>query len=236
MNSKIPLLLGLSTVLLVTSCAASVETAPNAKDSTTSVPVISDVTESNTQSALPSTSAESKEIMAEDIVPSLKLAQSDTDLPPEEIKDASIKKETFRALAPLSYAREYAAVNESGDLCLVAWASSGDGDGPATLNGPKIQCENPTEAKENGISLKIESDKDKPGVVLAMLPPEITEDVARSVLLKIPGNHEDLRPPVEFRATEDGLVSVAMEPETAKDLGEITFPRKDGSDFVLSLV
>ena len=135
----------------------------------------------------------------------------------------------------MAYAEQFAAVNDQGDLCLVAWANSGDGDGTANLSGPGIEGDDPAEVKDDGLSLRIEASINNPGVVLNMLPPDLTEDVVRTELLKIPGNHEDLRPPVEFGATDFGLASVAMLPETADELGKISIPRPDGTSFTLDL-
>ena len=156
-------------------------------------------------------------------------------MPPAEIDDPSIKQVSIRALASLAYAEQFAAVNDSGYLCLIAWANSGDGDGTATLRGPRIECDDPAEVKVEGLSLRIEATTDNPGVVLNMLPPDLTENAVRTELLKIPGNHEDLRPPVEFSSTDFGLVSVAMLPETADDLDKISIPRPDGTSFSLDL-
>jgi len=235
MKSKLPLLLGLSAVLLATACSATAETNEKSDASAKPVSESSQASKSEKSTATPSPTSSADSVSAQDIIPSLAKAQSDEDKAPADFNEPTIKPTDLRALAPLSYAQEFAAVNDEGELCLVAWANSGDGDGTATLNGPEIECEDPAEVKTDGLKLSIEGTKDKPGVVLAMLPPDITEAMARTELLKIPGNHEDLRPPVEFKATDFGVVSVAMEPATAKDLGSISFPRKDGTKFTLEL-
>ncbi|MGP9607049.1 hypothetical protein ACT3TP_12750 [Glutamicibacter sp. AOP38-B1-38] len=236
MKNKLPLILSLGSLLLVaTSCAAvgepasSQSNAPAAESTGSSSP-------SKSASATGSTPASGDDqVTADEIIPTLSRPDTSEDQPPAEIEDPSIKQVSLRALASLSYAQEFAAVNESGDLCLIAWANSGDGDGTATLNGPEIECDEPAEVKAEGLSLRIDSTKDNPGVALHMLPPDLTEDVVRTELLKIPGNHEDLRPPVEFNATDFGLVSVAMTPQTADELGQLSIPRPDGSDFKLDL-
>ncbi|UXN31360.1 hypothetical protein [Glutamicibacter sp. M10] len=241
MKSKLPLLIGLSAVLLATSCSAA---SPTSEESGTSAEPVSATSQSQkgdkssaTPSASPSASASKSpaSVSAKDIIPTLAKPQTDEDRPSQKFNDSSIKKSSFRALAPLSYAQEFAATNKEGDLCLVAWAQSGDGDGSATINGPETECDAPAEVQKDGLTLNIDGSDKKPGVVLAMLPPDVAEKDVRTVLLKIPGNHEDLRPPVEFKATDFGIVSVAMEPATAKELGTITIPRKDGSDFTLDL-
>ncbi|TAP27019.1 hypothetical protein [Arthrobacter sp. S41] len=237
MKSKLPLLIGLSAVLLATSCSA---TSPTSEESGTSAEPVSATSQSQNgdkSSSTPSASASrsSASVGAKDIIPTLAKPQTDEDRPSQKFNDSSIKKSSFRALAPLSYAQEFAATNKEGDLCLVAWAQSGDGDGSATINGPETECDAPAEVQKDGLTLNIDGSDKKPGVVLAMLPPDVAEKDVRTVLLKIPGNHEDLRPPVEFKATDFGIVSVAMEPATAKELGTITIPRKDGSDFTLDL-
>ncbi|PRB72792.1 hypothetical protein [Arthrobacter sp. MYb213] len=240
MKNKLPLLVSLGALaLLATSCGAATSVATNPSSST---PAASTATSSPSTSApvskssSPATSTTADDrITADQIIPTLSRPDTDEDMPPAEIDDPSIKQVSFRALASLAYAEQFAAVNDAGDLCLVAWANSGDGDGTANLSGPGIECDDPAEVKDDGLSLRIKSSKDNPGVVLNMLPPDLTEDVVRTELLKIPGNHEDLRPPVEFGATDFGLVSVAMLPETADELGKISIPRPDGTSFALDL-
>lgn len=235
MKSKFPVLLGLSAVLLATACSTATETTDKSSTSAEPASESSQSAPSASSSSSPSPTSSAGSVTAQDIIPTLAQAQSDEDKAPAEFNEPSIKASSLRALAPLSYAQEFAAVNDEDELCLIAWANSGDGDGTATLNGPEVECEDPSEVKDEGLKLSIDSAKDKPGVVLAMLPPDITEDAARTELLKIPGNHEDLRPPVEFKATDFGVVSIAMEPATAEELGSITFPRKDGTKFTLDL-
>ncbi|WP_404290612.1 hypothetical protein [Glutamicibacter arilaitensis] len=236
MKNNLPLILSLGFLLLLaTSCAAV-----NEPSSSPSSPPVAKSTDSpspsNSSSATGSTPVSGDDqVTADDIIPTLTRPDTSEDQPPAEIEDPSIKQVSFRVLGSLAYAQEFAAVNESGDLCLIAWANSGDGDGTATLTGPEIECDEPAEVKSEGLSLRIDSTKGNPGVVLHMLPPDLTEDVVRTELLKIPGNHEDLRPPVEFNATNFGLVSVAMTPQTADGLGQISIPRPDGSDFKLDL-
>lgn len=233
MKNDLPLILSLGSLLLVaTSCAAVSEpsSSPPVAESTDS----SSPSSSSSDTGLTPVSGDDQ-VTADEIIPTLTRPDTSEDQPPAEIKDPSIKQVSFRALASLAYAQEFAAVNESGDLCLIAWANSGDGDGTATLTGPEIECDEPAEVKTEGLSLRIDSTKDNLGVVLHMLPPDLTEDVVRTELLKIPGNHEDLRPPVEFNATDFGLVSVAMTPQTADELGQISIPRPDGSEYKLDL-
>jgi len=235
MKSKIPLLLGLGAVLLATACSTASESNDKLGASAETTSKTSQSTPSSSASAKPSAASGAGTVRAQDIIPALTHPQRDEDVPSEDLNEPSIKEENLRALAPLSYAKEFVAVNDEDELCLVAWAQSGDGDGTATLNGPEVECEDPSEVKNEGLTLSIDATKDNPGVVLAMLPPDVTEAVARTELLKIPGNHEDLRPPVEFKATDFGIVSIAMEPATAEELGSISFPRKDGTKFTLDL-
>ncbi|WP_324091634.1 hypothetical protein [Glutamicibacter sp.] len=239
MTNKLPLLVSFGALaLLASSCGAATSVAtsqsPTAAASTAASPP--SVSAPVSKSSSPATSASAKDrITADQIIPTLSRPETDEDMPPAEIDDPSIKQVSFRALASLAYAEQFAAVNDAGDLCLIALANSGDGDGSANLNGPGIECDDPAEVKDEGLSLRIEASKDNPGVVLNMLPPDLTEDVVRTELLKIPGNHEDLRPPVEFGSTDFGLVSVAMLPETADELGKISIPRPDGTLFSLDL-
>ncbi|MHA6967280.1 hypothetical protein ACX5K5_06215 [Glutamicibacter bergerei] len=242
MKYKFPLLISLGSLALVlTSC-----TAVSAPSSTPSSNPASESTlgSASSSSAAAGTSAptgqstaasETDQVTADQIIPTLSRPGNTEDEPPADVTDPSIKQVSLRALAPLSYAEEFAAVNDKGDLCLIAWANSGDGDGTATLSEPGLQCDEPAKVKTDGLSLRIEQTKENPGVVLNMLPPDLTEDAVRTALLKIPGNHEDLRPPVEFGSTDFGLVSVAMLPETADELGSISIPRPGGKAFTLDL-
>ena len=252
MKYKFPLLVSVGSLALVLSSCTAVSTtassypatsapassAPASESAASTSPAAStEVSSPNSSSpvAQPSVDSEEKKVTAEQIIPTLSRPDSSDDALPAELEDASIKLVSIRTLAPLSYAEEFAAVNDKGELCLVAWANSGDGDGSATLNGPAVECANPATVKTDGLSVRIKATKDNPGVVLNVLPPDLTKKVVRQELLKIPGNHEDLRPPVEFGATDFGLVSVAMLPETADELGKISIPRPDGSKFSLNL-
>ena len=243
MKSKLPLLLGLSTVLLATSCSAATESTPKSDASASTVAVVSQSPESSESSATPTTSssatasasATAKSVTAEEVVPALARKQVSEDRSEQGLVETSISEDDVRLFALMSYAQVYVATDSSGDLCLAAWATSGDQDGTGKVNGPNVECADPAVVKENGLQLEVTGTSDQPEVVLALLPADPTEKVVRTQLLKIPGNHEDLRPPVEFKASEDGLVAVAMEPTTARDLGEITFPREDGSTFTLDL-
>ena len=232
MKNKLPLLVSLGTLaLLATSCGAASSAAPSQ-----SSPTVAETTAAPSSSTSASASASTDDqVTADQIIPTLSRPDTDDDMPPAEIDEPSIKQVSFRALASLSYAEQFAAVNDRGDLCLIAWANSGDGDGTASLSGPEIECGEPAEVKNEGLSLRIEATEDNPGVVLNMLPPDLTEKVVRTELLKIPGNHEDLRPPVEFGSTDFGLVSVAMLPETADQLDKVSIPRPDGTSFSLDL-
>lgn len=236
MKNKFPLIVSLAPLLFIaSSCAvtndpADIQDTPPASESTLGTSPSSSAT-----STEPSQNANTQQVSAEEIIPTLAQPDSEEDQPPAEVDDPSIKQSSLRTLAQLSYANEFAAINDSGELCLVAWANSGDGDATTTLSGPGIECDEPFEVKQEGLALRIDATKDNVGVVLAILPPDLTEDAVRTELLKIPGNHEDLRPPVEFSATDFGLVSVAMSPDTADNLGQITFPRPGGSDFTLEL-
>lgn len=253
MKSKLPLLLGLSTVLLATSCSAATESTPKSDASASTVAVVSESPEnsessatptaspsasasaSSSAAATPSASATTKSVTAEEVVPALARKQVSEDRPELGLGESSISEDDVRLFALMSYAQVYVATDSSGDVCLAAWATSGDQDGTGTVNGPNVECEDPTVVKENGLQLEVTGTSDQPEVVLALLPSDLTEKVVRTQLLKIPDNHEDLRPPVEFDASEDGLVAVAMERTTARDLEKIDFPRKDGSTFTLDL-
>ncbi|GGJ71408.1 hypothetical protein [Glutamicibacter ardleyensis] len=241
MKYKFPLLISLGSLALVlTSCTAVSDPSSSPSSNPTSESTLSSATSSSAAgtsapTAQSTAASETDQVTADQIIPTLSRPDTSEDQPPAEVTDPSIKQVSLRALARLSYAEEFAAVNDKGDLCLIAWANSGDGDGTATLSEAGLQCDEPAEVKTDGLSLRIEQTKDNPGVVLNMLPPDLTEDAVRTALLKIPGNHEDLRPPVEFGSTDFGLVSVAMLPETADGLGSISIPRPDGKDFTLDL-
>jgi len=235
MKSKLPLLLGLSTVLLATSCAASTESATKSGTTASPVSIVSESPQSPESSATATPAATSKSVSAEDLIPAFSREQTSEDRPEDKVTDSTLKPESFRLLNLMSYASQYVAVNDSDELCLLAWAKSGDQDGTGITNGPNTECQDPAVVKQSGIQLEVTGNSDQPEVVLAMLPPDLTEKIVRTELLKIPGNHEDLRPPVEFKASEDGIVSVAMEVDTARDLGKISFPRPDGTKFTLNL-
>lgn len=227
MNRKASAALALGTIaLLATACAATEDPAPG----TSPAPSQSSPAAAESSSAQPSSPAS---VQAADIVPTLENAATDQDKTPEPVTDPEIDQDSIRALAQMSYAKQYAAVNDSGELCLIAWAYDGSQDANGTMSEQEVECEDPAEVKEEGLHLDIDATSNTPGVEFYLLPPDLTEETVRTELLKIEGNHEDLRPPVEFAATDFGLVSVAMEAKTASDLEKISFPRPDGTTFVL---
>ncbi|WIV45304.1 hypothetical protein [Glutamicibacter nicotianae] len=229
MNRKASAALALGTIaLLATACAATEDAAPGTSPTASQ----SSPAAAESSSAQPSSTAS---VQAADIVPTLENGATDQDKTPELVTDPEIDQDSIRALAQMSYAKQYAAVNDSGELCLIAWAYDGSQDANGTMSEQEVECEDSAEVKEEGLHLDIDATSSTPGVELYLLPPDLTEETVRTELLKIEGNHEDLRPPVEFAATDFGLVSIAMEAATAENHKEITIPRPDGSILSLDL-
>src|SRR5690554_4148033 len=116
MNRKASAALALGTIaLLAPACAATEDAAPGTSPAASQ----SSPAAAESSSAQPSSPAS---VQAADIVSSLENGATDQDKTPEPVTDPEIDQDSIRTLAQMSYAKQYAAVNDSGELCLIAWA------------------------------------------------------------------------------------------------------------------
>ncbi|MDN6179226.1 MAG: hypothetical protein L0J08_11940 [Micrococcaceae bacterium] len=171
---------------------------------------------------------------AAELYPALERTPDENDELPVEADLGDITPDSVRLLGWASYAAQFIATDEDDDLCFIAWATPGDGDGtPVDYGTPGIQCRPVQEVQDQGLAVRVDQEKDSDGLVAHLLPPDMEMKQVKKVILAIPGNHEDLRPPVEIMDNFDHSITLAMGTETADDLGPIDIPRPDGSTLTL---
>lgn len=82
--------------------------------------------------------------------------------------------------------------------------------------------------------MRVDEGAGSDGLVAHLLPPDLEMPQVKRTILAIPGNHQDLRPPVEIMDNVDHSITLAMGTETADKLGDIEIPRPDGETLTLT--
>lgn len=172
---------------------------------------------------------------AEEIYPALQQSPDEEDKLPAKADLGNIKPDSVRWLGSSSYAAQYVATDENDNLCFIAWATPGHGDAtPVDLGSPGIQCSKIPEVLKQGIAVRVDEGSDSDGLVAHLLPPDMEMSQVKKTILAIPGNHQDLRPPVEIMDNVDHSITIAMGTQTADKLGGIAIPRPDGDTLTLA--
>lgn len=228
-------LLGVGTIMITGAGCATQSEVPIASSSAT----VSGSTDVSPSAAASSTQVASETQQGtedpEDLYPVLKAAAGENDKLPAEADLDDIDPASVRSLGSSAYASQFVAVTKDKEVCLIAWAIPGSGDGtPVNYGSPGIECEDVDDVVEDGLGVRVEPEKDASDLVAFLLPPDMEEDQVRKTVLAIPGNHEDLRPPVEINTNVDGSITLAMDTATADELGSIEIPRPDGTTLSLS--
>ena len=218
--------LSVGAVLVGTSaCIAEPESAPASS---------SEVQGNASSGAATETAQQTPPASAEELYPALKRTPDENDQLPAKADLGNIDLYSVRWLGSSSYTAQFIATDADDNLCFIAWATPGHGDAtPVDYGSPGIQCNTLPEVQQQGLSARVDQDEGSDGLVAHLLPPDMEMPQVKKTILAIPGNHQDLRPPVEIMDNVDHSITLAMGTETADDLGALEIPRPDGETLTL---
>ena len=208
------------------ACISEPESAPASS---------SEVQGSNSSGPATETAQQTPAPQAEELYPALKRTPGEDDQLPAKADLGNINRDSVRWLGSSSYTAQFIATDSEDNLCFIAWATPGHGDAtPVDYGSPGIQCSTIPEVQQQGLSVRVDQGEGSDGLVAHLLPPDMEMPQVKKTILAIPGNHQDLRPPVEIMDNVDHSITLAMGTETADDLGGIEIPRPDGETLALT--
>lgn len=139
------------------------------------------------------TTQQRPQAQAEEMYPALQRSPDENDKLPATADLGNIDPDSVRLLGFSSYAAQFVATDENNNLCFVAWATPGDGDGtPVKYGTPGIRCSEIPEVLKEGISVRVDEGAGSDGLVAHLLPPDMERPQVKKTILAIPGNHQDL--------------------------------------------
>ncbi len=173
-------------------------------------------------------SGSEQSIDQDDLVPILSDTQGADDRLPaasDIAASAELIPESIRLAAESASARYWAAVDGSGNLCVIAGLDdSADGhDIDAEIMG--ASCADPIDFYQFGASLRLTGAPGS-GIVVHLLAPDVSTG-------SLPAGAEVTRLPSQSSAAEGAASLVSMDLDVADSLGEITLERTTGETVVL---